>query len=223
MTGIEALFKNRKLKVERLLPFGFAERGEKYVYSTPLVDGQLEMTVTVTKEGEVSSEVRDAASKESYVLHRVSDARGAFVGAVREEYKSVLAAVAEACFELEIFKSEDAGRVIRYVREKYRDELQFLWKRFPDNAIFRRQDNAKWYAALLTVQKQKLGLDGDDPIEILDLRGSPEDIAALVDGKSYFPGWHMNKKHWFTICLDGSIPPEEIFRRIDESFALAAK
>ncbi len=51
----------------------------------------------------------------------------------------------------------------------------------------------------------------------------PEDIDALVDGKKYLPGYHMNKRHWVTICLDGSTCQEEIFCRIAESFALALK
>lgn len=33
----------------------------------------------------------------------------------------------------------------------------------------------------------------------------------------------MNKKHWITICLDGTVSLEEIFRLIDMSFILAAK
>lgn len=40
---------------------------------------------------------------------------------------------------------------------KLREELEFLWPKSPDNAIFRRPDNKKWYAVLLTVQKEKLG------------------------------------------------------------------
>ncbi|MDR3176713.1 MAG: MmcQ/YjbR family DNA-binding protein [Desulfovibrio sp.] len=55
------------------------------------------------------------------------------------------------------------------------------------------------------------------------MRIKPEEIDTLIDGKRYFPGYHMNKKHWFTICLDGSVSTEEIFCRIDESFALARK
>ncbi len=223
MANIDTLFKNRKLKSERLLSFGFFENGNVYTYSTGLLGDQFEMVVAVTKEGKVSAEVIDTSTRERYVLHRVPDAQGAFVGAVRNEYAGVLAAIADACFEFDVFKSESARQVIRYVREKYRDELQFLWKRFPDNAIFRRQDNAKWYAALLIVQKKKLGLIEDGLVDIIDLRIRPENVDALVDGKRYFPGYHMNKRHWFTICLDGSVPAEEIFHRIDESFTLAAK
>jgi predicted DNA-binding protein (MmcQ/YjbR family) len=223
MKDIDAFFKNRKVKIEQLLPFGFSESENAYTYSTSLVDGQLEMIVTVTERGEASAEVIDSSLKERYVLHRVPDASGSFVGKVREEYEGVLAAIADICFEPDVFKSEGARRVIQYVRGKYQDELEFLWKRFPDNAIFRRQDNAKWYAALLTVQKKKLGLDGDGTVEIIDLRIKPEDISALVDGKNYLPGYHMNKKHWFTISFDGNVPIEEIFYHIDESFALALK
>lgn len=179
------------------------------------------MTVFIAEDGEISAEVTDSGSKEVYVLHRISGAVGSFVGQVRQEYEDVLEKIAEVCFESDVFKSEEARQVIQYVREKYQDELQFLWPKFPDNAVFRRKDNAKWYAALLILQKKKLGLGGEGAVDIIDLKIKPEDVDALVDGKKYFPGYHMNKKHWFTICLDGSVPIEEIFDRLDESFALA--
>lgn len=209
MEDTDTLFEKRKTKPGRLIPFGFVENGDGYAYSVPLAGGQLEMTVAVAKDGKVSATVLDLFSNENYVLHRVPTARGEFVEQIRREYESVLTAVNEACFEPDVFKSAGAGQVIRYVREQYRDELEFLWPKSPDNAIFRRKDNAKWYAALLTVRKVKLGLEGEDMIEVIDLR------------INYFPGYHMNKKHWLTILLEGSVPAEEIFRRIDESFALA--
>jgi predicted DNA-binding protein (MmcQ/YjbR family) len=37
------------------------------------------------------------------------------------------------------------------------------------------------------------------------------------------PGWHMNKQHWNTVILDGSIPGGEIERMIDNSFALVVR
>jgi predicted DNA-binding protein (MmcQ/YjbR family) len=141
----------------------------------------------------------------------------------KSQFKTSVNADGDAYFKPDVFKSENARQVIGYVKEKYQDELQFLWKRFPKNAVFKRQDNAKWYAALLIVSKRKLGLDEDDAVDILDLRMDTEDIYALVDKKRYFPGYHMNKKHWVTVCLDGSVPIEEIFCMIDESFELAAK
>ncbi len=37
------------------------------------------------------------------------------------------------------------------------------------------------------------------------------------------PGYHMNKKHWNTIILDGSIHDGEIFTMIDDSYDLVVK
>lgn len=38
--------------------------------------------------------------------------------------------------------------------------------------------------------------------------------------QSVVAGWHMNKKHWNTILLDGSIPENEIQYMIDHSYRL---
>ena len=219
----KVVFNNKRLNREKLLLFGFAERKSRYAYSTSILDGQMQMLVVVADNGDVEATVIDSMSRDEYVLHHTSGASGAFVSSVRAEYEQVLREISEKCFEVDVFKSDYARKIIHYVRDAYGDEMEYLWQRFPDNAVLRRRDNAKWYAALLTVQKKKLGLNGEGSIEILDLRMKPEDIEMLVDGKRYLPGYHMNKRHWYTICLDGSVPIAEIFRRIDASYALALK
>ena len=50
-----------------------------------------------------------------------------------------------------------------------------------------------------------------DPAEALMLR----DIFPAVT-----PGYHMNKQHWNTLLLDGSVPENEIKRQIDNSYLL---
>ncbi len=37
------------------------------------------------------------------------------------------------------------------------------------------------------------------------------------------PGYHLNKRHWNTVTLDGRIPPDEIEEMIDNSYALVVK
>ena len=34
------------------------------------------------------------------------------------------------------------------------------------------------------------------------------------------PGYHMNKRHWNTVTLDGSVPADEVQEMIDNSYAL---
>ncbi len=223
MTDIELLFSNRMADTEKLLAFGFAEKKDCYTYSASLLDGQFETRIAVFKNGTITADVVDSGTDEVYVLVKIPSATGEYVGKVRSEYRELLATIAERCFYLDVFKSSDAKNIIRYIKERYNDELEFLWPKFPKNAIFRRKDCAKWYAALLTLPKYKLGLAGEEETEIIDLRIAPSVVDTVVDGKKYFPGYHMNKRHWFTICLDGSVPISEIHGWIDTSYRLAKK
>lgn len=217
------LFKNRKPRREGLLSFGFEDKGDGYTYLCDIVDGQMSLSVTVRHDGEVNASVIDGATGEEYVLHRVPSAEGTFVGRVKSEYEAILKKISDSCFDAEIFKSEQARAVIEYVKDKYGDCLEYLWEKFPENAVVRRKDNKKWYLAILTVCRRKLGFDSDETAEILDLRMTPENIEKEVDGVRLLCGYHMNKRHWITVCLDGTVPTEEIFERIDESYRLAIK
>ena len=218
-----SLFKHKSPDFAKLENYGFKVQNGAYAYCTQILQGQFNLTVKVNKDGAVDTLLIDTATDEPYTLHLVEGAGGSFVGAVRAEFEEVLISIAEKCFNLDIFKGEIAHGVINYVKEKYGDELEYLWEKFPDNAVWRRKDNKKWYGAILTVSKRKLGLNDDCPVHIIDLRIKTEEIATLVDNKKYFAGYHMNKQHWFTMCLDGSVPLQEIFKRIDESYDLAKK
>lgn len=219
----QVFLERRKVIFEKLIPYGFVKKERTYEYSTPILDGEFRMYVLISEEGQIETKVIDVSLGEEFVLHLIPGTGGSFIGRVKQEYEDVLTSIKENCTEKEVFKSEEAKKIISYVRETYGDELEYLWKKFPDNAIWRRKDSSKWYAALLTVSKRKLGLDADEMIEIIDLRVRPEEISALIDGMKYFPGYHMNKKSWYTICLDGSVPVDEICERIDASYQLAKK
>ena len=41
--------------------------------------------------------------------------------------------------------------------------------------------------------------------------------------KAIAPGYHMNKKHWNTITLNGSIPDDEIRAMINDSYSLVVR
>ena len=208
---------------EKLVPFGFELIDGTYVYTETILDGQFLMMVVVADDVTLRPTVIDMTSGEEYVLHLVSGSAGGFVGRVRAEYDRILQEICDRCGESEIFHSDMAKRLIGYVRGQYGDELEFLWDKFPDNAVWRRSDSRKWYAAILTVSRRKLGLPSDDVAEVIDLRLPPEQMAALIDNERYFPGWHMNKRHWYTVILDGSVSFEALCQRIDESYRLAAK
>jgi len=61
-----------------------------------------------------------------------------------------------------------------------------------------------------------VNLDGDLSI---NLKCEPSFAIDLRERySSVLPGYHMNKKHWNTVQLDGSIPDKEIFSWIDHSY-----
>ena len=220
---IGEIFKKKAIDFDRLLQYGFVKNEKEYEYHTDVLGGQMALSIYVDRQGEVNTRVVDLETQEEYTLFLAQDAAGSFVGEVRQEYERVLSDVAEKCCITQVFKSKISQAVIEYVRTKYGDELEFLWKKFDDNAIWRRKDNGKWYGLILIVPKSKLGLDRQEKVEIIDLRVCPQEVESLVDSKRYFSAYHMNKKSWITICLDGSTELEEIYRRIDDSYVLALK
>lgn len=223
MDKLQSIFRNKKADFLKLIDFGFEESNGMYTYTKALAQSGFGLTIQISKSGEISAEVIDPAFDEPYTLHLANDAVGSFVGGVKEDYENALQEIADNCFEPDVYKCRQTKELISYVRNTYGDELEFLWKKFDDNSVWRRKDSNKWYAAVLTVSRRKLGLDSDEIAEIIDLRIAPNQMDALIDRKKYFPGWHMNKKSWYTIILDGSVSTEEICRRIDESYKLAAK
>lgn len=220
---IERIFKYKVPNFDKLVEFGFQMLDNKYVYSTLIVDNEMKLTVTVDMQGNVFTEVFDIEINDIYTLFLADEAVGTYVGQIRQEYEEILTCISVKCFFKEVFVGKYAKAIIDYVKEKYGDELEFLWQKFSDNAIIRRQDNLKWYGVMLKLSKRKLGFDSDEIIDILDLRMRTQDIENLKDNNNYFPGYHMNKKHWITIILDGSVCFEEICKRLDESYCLAAQ
>ena len=218
MEEIYALLKSKKINFNKLIKYGFKEKNNQYEHTTTLIDNEFDLFVSFSKDGNLDYKVIDIIAKEEYFLIKVPDANGEYVGNIREKCKEKIKHIIESCFETESFKSRQAQQVIKYVKEKYENNPEFLWKNDNGSAVFRHDETKKWYGVLLTVSKNKLGIDSTDIVEILDLKILPEEIESVVDNEKYFLGYHMNKKHWFTIILDGSEKIEKIFEYIDKSY-----
>ena len=216
-------FAHRKPNREKLLRYGFTEGAQGYQYATSVLDGELELTVFVSPKGIVSTRMTDLATGDEYVLYKVASSVGTYVGEVRAACGEVLTDISRTCFEPDAYHGAQTAEVLAYARERYGDEPEFLWEKLSDSAILRRKDNQKWYAVFMTLSRRKLGLPSDEIAEIIDLRIEPAQTEFTVDSVRYFPGWHMNKKSWYTIVLDGSVPTDELFRRMDESYDLAGQ
>lgn len=217
---IEEIFKYKSVDFSKLLEYGFRKDDIGYKYITNILN-EFELQVLVSNAGEVTTHVLDKTSGEPYILHLVKDAVGSFVGMVRAEYRKVLEDICVKCFYTEVFKAEQSKQIIRYIKDKYKDSLEFLWEKFSNNAIWRRKDNKKWYALLVNLSKSKLGEDTETKVDIIDLRIPKGTAESLIKIPGFYKAYHMNKESWITIILDGTVPIEKIKELVDQSYKMA--
>ena len=58
----------------------------------------------------------------------------------------------------------------------------------------------------------------------INLKCEPEKAIELRETySSVLPGYHMNKQHWNTILINGSVPNQVIIGWIDDSYELVAE
>ena len=210
----------RRLRVKRrtLQKFGFRKSPAGWTYSEPVANGALTCSITVDANGAVTENTVDAASNEEYVQHRIAAASGKFVGGVRCEIMALMKRIADSCFERDVFKTDLARSIIAYAESEWEEMPEFLWKNFPDYAVLRRRDTNKWYALVARLSADKVGGSRKDIIEAVNLRRTDS-----MDGPRFLPAYHMNKKTWTTIVLDGTVGAEELQKLLKESRKLATK
>ena len=221
MTDFEKLFSQGEANRDKLLKNGFIPLEKGYYRESRLLSFLLR--VTVTEKGKVNAELFDPEADAPYTLHLVEGAEGSFVGEVRRAYADALFKIAETCFDRAVFRSRYAVKLLEYAEEKYGETCEYLWEKFPDNGVLRRADNRKWYAAILTVAGNKVGLSTDERVEIVDLRAEEGEVQRLINGSGFAPAWHMNKKSWITVYLNGMVEFSEITELLDRSRESALK
>ena len=221
MREINNFIKDKKIDFKKLEEFGFELIDNSYYYHTSLLKNQFKMSVKINLDNSIFTEIIDVETNEAYVLHLLEMKRSGYSEKVYKAYSEILAKIQKECFEDEIFKANYTKEIVAYIKNKYGDKLEFLWEKSPKNAVVRRKSSKKWYAVILTVSKRKLNLDSDEIIEVINLHNTAKEIEKLIDKKKYFPAYHMNKKYWCTICLDGTVELEEIYKLIDISYELA--
>lgn len=109
--------------------------------------------------------------------------------------------------------------LIQKMGERYQVEAEYLWRKFPDYAVFRHTHNRKWFCAFGTVGADKLGLQGGEKRVFVNVKAPPEQVGSLRMMPGILPAYHMNKEHWVTLLPD-EMEDKDILNLIDNSFQL---
>jgi predicted DNA-binding protein (MmcQ/YjbR family) len=108
--------------------------------------------------------------------------------------------------------------LFQYITQEYDIQPDYPWN--DENAVLRHRDNRKWFAVVLKVSKEKLGMSGDEVVDVLNVKSDPELIGTLRMKDGFHPAYHMNKEKWISVRLDGSVSFEEIKSLIELSYDL---
>lgn len=112
-------------------------------------------------------------------------------------------------------------QIFAYVREQYGVEPDYPFSVAPTYPVLRHAGNRKWFALLMDVPRDKLGLQGAEPVDVINLKCDTLS-GVLRQQAGILPAYHMHRDSWITVLLDGTVPPEDIFPLIDLSYTLTA-
>lgn len=114
-------------------------------------------------------------------------------------------------------------KITDYIKNQYGVEPDYPWADDDTSAVFRHQSNRKWFALIMDLKRSTLGLEGDEIISAMNLK--IDDVVlheTIVNEPGIMPAYHMNKRHWVTVLLDGSVADEQLFELLEISFSATA-
>lgn len=117
----------------------------------------------------------------------------------------------------------DRFETIEFIKEEFGADDERLWLSFPDYVVFRNSRNKKWFAIIMDIEKSKLGLDGEGKLDVLNIKCDSILIGSLLHNPGFLPAYHMSKKSWVTLLLDGSVPDDEVKDLIHLSYEIIDK
>jgi len=118
------------------------------------------------------------------------------------------------------FKMEQCLRedVIQHIQDGYGVEPEYLWADTPNAAVFRHPGSRKWFALIMDVAADRLGLPGKEMVDVMNVKCGTVMVGSLLSEKGFLPAYHMNKEHWISVLLDGSVAEEQIFPLLELSY-----
>lgn len=110
--------------------------------------------------------------------------------------------------------------VFDFISERYDVKPDYPWKKFKDYAALRHNDNEKWFALIMNISGDKIGLDSKEEIDVINLKSREEFIGPLRKNKGIYKAYHMDKSNWITINLNEITSIKQIKDLIAESYEL---
>lgn len=166
---------------------------------------------------EITATVFETDTNERYALFDVKNSRGAFVGELRQKVDDIINQIRNQCFvTTDLHEKFDS-----FVQNEFSCQPDFPWEDTPPTFVYRCA-NKKWFALMMNIPFKSLGLESEERVWVVNLKADEKDVGDLVDRKSIFPAYHMNKKYWITVLLSAVTDFEKLCRLTRQSYQLVS-
>ena len=211
------IFRSAKIKKESLEAAGFKTTdNNSYSMNQTVSNGAFNADITLSlSEQTLIVHLFDSATSEKYALFDMPNSHGAFVASLREEVQQLIDEIKSKCFETSDLKDD----YIAWIKTQFGAEPDYPWPDTPDYCVF-RCPNEKWFALVMRIKYRQLGLTGGEEVWVVNMKASQDEIPNLIDKKSIFPAWHMNKKHWITVLLTAATDFGRLCELTEKSYEL---
>ena len=212
------IFKRANVNFSELEKYGFKKSNDNYIFEKKFLNNDFKAIINIDNKGILRGKIIDLQVDEEYTNIR-TEMTGEFVNEVRESYKNILLDIRNHCFESNYFISDQANRINKYIKERYNNDPEFLWKKFPGYAVYRNGNNSKWYGIIMNLDLSKLG-NSTGETEIINVKLNERKIQELLKKKGFYEAYHMSKTDWISIILNDTLNDDEIISLLDESYNL---
>lgn len=212
------IFKRTIVNFKQIEPYGFKKGNNKYIFEKKFLKDDFKAIITIDDKGIISGKVIDLQINEEYTNIN-TEMTGEFINKVRESYKDILIDIRNKCFENKYFIFDQSNRINKYIKDKYNNEPEFLWNKFPGYAVYRNEKNKKWYGIIMNLDMSKLN-NGTGETEIINIKLDENKIKKLLKQKGFYEAYHMSKKDWISIILNDTLKDDEIISLLNESYEL---
>lgn len=107
-----------------------------------------------------------------------------------------------------------------YIEENYGAVGEYPFARDPATCVFRHGNNRKWFAVIMQISREKLGLPGSGDVRVVNLKCDTRLIGSFRQEAGIYPAYHMSKAHWLTLLLDGTVDADKLKFLVDMSYEL---
>ncbi len=111
-------------------------------------------------------------------------------------------------------------QLLDYAKKTYKTVPDAPFRTAPSYLVLRHADSKKWYALIMDVPKEKLGLKGKEYVDVLNIKCDPLLSGSLRETPGYLPAYHMHRDSWITVLLDGTVPAKDIFPLLGMSYEI---